>query len=84
MKWTLLIMVCSVYTAKCEWKVADTYFSEERCVMGALMIPNLEYKCRIERVPLPRPRPKGGDAKQPSIYADLFRASRTYHSGGPQ
>ena len=59
MKWTLLILLCHPLTAKCEWKIADSYFSEERCVLAALEIPNIEFKCRrhVESVPLPRPRP---------------------------
>ena len=61
MKWILLIQLCSPLTARCEWRVADSYRTEEACVVGALMIPNLEFRCRqrVESlsIPLPRPRP---------------------------
>jgi hypothetical protein len=52
--------LCSPLTARCEWRIADSYRTEEACVLGALTIPSLVFKCRerrIESVPLPRARP---------------------------
>jgi len=60
MCWLLLIQLCHPLTARCEWRVADSYRTEEACVLGALTIPSLVFKCRehrIESVPLPRARP---------------------------
>ena len=61
MKWILLIQLCSPLTARCEWRVADSYRTEEACVVGALAIPSIEFRCRqrVESlsIPLPRPRP---------------------------
>jgi len=61
MRWLLLIQLCSPLTARCEWKLADSYRTQEACVLGALTIPSISFKCRerrIESVPLPRPRPR--------------------------
>jgi len=60
MRWLLLIQLCHPLTARCEWRVADSYRTEEACVLGALTIPSLVFRCRerrIESVPLPRARP---------------------------
>ena len=60
MKWLLLIELCSPLTARCEWRVADSFRTEEACVIGALTIPSINFRCRerrIESVLLPRPRP---------------------------
>jgi hypothetical protein len=64
MRWLLLIELCSPLTARCEWRVADSFRTEEACVIGALMIPSINFRCRerrIESVPLPRPRPKNDE-----------------------
>jgi hypothetical protein len=60
MKWLLLIELCNPISARCEWRVVDSYRSQEQCVLGALMVPSINFKCRerrIESIPLPRPRP---------------------------
>ena len=35
MKWLLLIELCSPLTARCEWRIADSYRTEEACVLCA-------------------------------------------------
>jgi hypothetical protein len=40
--------------------VVDSYRTQEACVLGALTIPSINFRCRerrIESIPLPRPRP---------------------------
>ena len=60
MRWLLLIELCSSINARCEWKIVGSYRSQEACVLGALMVPSINFKCRerrIESIPLPKSRP---------------------------
>jgi hypothetical protein len=71
MKWLLLIELCNPISARCEWRVVDSYRSQEQCVLGALMVPSINFKCkqRVEslRIPLPRARPIGPGEAGPGM-----------------
>jgi hypothetical protein len=65
MTYMLVATMCSMTTAQCHTYLLGIYPSEQQCVMAglqaALIASDRQFICRprvVERIPLPRPRPR--------------------------
>lgn len=56
MSWTLIVLTCAGF-AGCDLLEQGTFASERSCMFAGLETKTMQFRCRTERIPVPRAKP---------------------------